>query len=126
LNSQIPSHNIEDFISECDSDCPKVTVSYDAEKTAKESLNLKTEKDLIGFIGNGGLSNRKFKNTAVQEKSLAGNKGKMIDAYHFKAGRKIFYIAIVYNEQQKKWRIKSLKDDTTLTSPKLRKQLGIK
>jgi len=72
------------------------------------------------------LQNRNFKNTAAQEKDLAGNKGKMIDAYHFKAGRKILYIGIVYNDEQKMWRIKSLKDDTTLASPKLRKQLGTK
>lgn len=126
LESQKPSYDINDFIIECASKVPKVTVADDAGISAKNTFNLPTDKDLISFIGNGGLNIRKFKNSRPQEKDLAGNKGKMVDAYHFRIGQKIGYIAFIFNEKQNKWRIKSFKNNTQQISPKLRKMLGVK
>ncbi|GJL79509.1 MAG: hypothetical protein NPINA01_24980 [Nitrospinaceae bacterium] len=126
MEPQKPSYDIDDFISECASEAPRVTVAYDAEMSAKNNFNLPTDKDLISFIGNGGLNPRKFKNSSPQRLELAGNRGKMVDAYHFRIGQKIGYIAFLFNEQQKKWRIKSFKNNTQQVSPKLRKMLGVK
>ena len=101
-----------------------MTVSYDAGEGARNNFNLPTDKDLISFIGNGGINTCNFKNSCTQRKELAGNKGKMIDAYHFRVGRKIGYIAFIFNDQKQKWHIKSLKNDTEQASLKLRKLLG--
>jgi len=124
LDSQTPSYKIEDFISECASKAPEVTVSHDAEQEAKNSFNLPTAKDLIAFIGNGGINTRKFKNSCPQRMELAGNKGKMVDAYHFRDGRKIGYIAFIFNDARKKWHIKSFKEEPEQASIALRKMLG--
>ena len=125
MNSQKPSYNIADFISECASGSPEVTVSYDAGNEAKSKFNLPTDKDIISFIGNGGLNIRTFKNTESLRKDLAGNKGRMVDAYHFRSGRKIGYIAFIYNDEKKQWRIKSFKDDSARSSFNLKKLLGV-
>lgn len=125
MESQKPSYDIDDLIIECASEVPKVTVAYDAGLSAKNNFNLPTDKDLITFIGNGGLNTRSFKNSRPQEKELAGNKGKIVDAYHFRVGQKIGYIAFIFNNKRQKWHIKSIKDDTKKISPKIRKMLGV-
>ncbi len=126
MSSQKPSYQLADFESECASSNPRVTVSYDAAQLAKNRFNFRTPKLLISFIGNGGLRGCVFKNTAVQIKQLAGNQGKMIDAYHFKYGRSVIYIAFAYNDKKINWHIKSIKDDTETASIRLKKLLGVK
>ena len=124
LNSKNPSYNILHFVEACSSEPPNVTFSHDAEQSAKKNFNIRSGKELIAFIGNGGLDNRRFKNTEPLRLDLAGNQGKMVDAYHFRDGKKYGYIAFIYNEQKNNWHIKSFKDDTKILNSKIKKLLG--
>ena len=80
---------------------------------AATQFNLKTKKDLLDFIYNGGLENMEFVNTKEWDKNPDKANPVQVDAYKFTSIYKSGYIAFLYSEKTKKWIIKSfhLSDD---------------
>ena len=59
-------------------------------------FNLNTKKELLEFIGNGGLEDLTYVNTKPWKKNPDKDISViLVDAYKFRSGRKIGYIAIL-------------------------------
>nr|AGS51575.1 hypothetical protein [uncultured bacterium contig00010] len=72
-----------------------VSVLYDAKLGAREQFGLKTDSDLLEFIGNNGLQDLMYVNTESWRNNPRKDKGVLIDAYKFRSNRKIGYIAFM-------------------------------
>lgn len=101
-------YNFNDFKEACING-HNVFVWKPALRGAQEVFNLKTEEDLLSFIGNDGLENLDFINTAPWKENPKPEHEIFIDAYGFKTLGIHGYIAFFYNNNTKKWNIKSFK-----------------
>lgn len=95
----------------------QVRVTKDALEDADMTFNLKTDVEVLEFIGNDGLEDR----ILINRKPWANNPNPkvkiMVDAYRFKNGGTPGYIAFFYNPSTKYWIIKSFKLDRTSNFP---------
>lgn len=104
-----PSYSIKKFTDACKQGQNKVYVTRGARETARTDFRLNTEKDILNFIGYGGLENLKFDHTKLWENNPEPNEPVMVDSYGFYSGSLFGYIAFMFREKTKKWIIKSFK-----------------
>lgn len=86
-------------------------MSGGALETGRDHFNLKTEEQIVAFIGAGGLGTPKFKNTYLWKKNPNPEDPIMVDAYTFHSGKIYGYIAFRHHPKTNKWIIKSFKDN---------------
>ena len=87
------AYNLEDFIQNCRDEPDSVAISYDARNNAREQFGLKTDTELLAFIGNNGLQDFTYWDTKPWELNPKKDKEILIDAYKFRSNRKLGYIA---------------------------------
>lgn len=80
-----------------------------ARDTASIEFNLKSASAILAFIGNNGLEQPKFINSAIWENNPDKKSQIMVDAYEFVTGSTLGYIAFLYQPKTSKWLIKSFK-----------------
>jgi hypothetical protein len=80
--------------------------------TARTDFNLLTERDVRGFIANGGLEQPKFINKAPWKRNPDPSVLIEVDAYAFYSGISFGYIAFLFVQKTSKWTIKSFKKNT--------------
>ena len=89
-------------------DSPKhVFVWKPAVADAERLLKLVGDKQIIDFIGNGGLENPTVVNKPPFLDRNGNDLGMTIHAYKFASNLIQMYIAFFYNEKQVKWNLKS-------------------
>lgn len=103
----------EDFINDCGKGSSSVFVTEDAKITAKDHFNLKTEKEILDFISNGGLEKPQLQN--ITSKKKGQSQGVLVDAYTFLSRTKHGYIAF-FKAPTGIWIIKSFKKNAQAIS----------
>jgi len=103
----MPYYKYEDFVKACKKGVSAVIPINQVLKDANECFNLKTAKDLLAFIANGGLEKFEFVNTKEWESNPNKSNPIMVDAYEFMTIHRRGYIAFFYNARTGKWIIKS-------------------
>ncbi len=104
-----PHYKLDDFIGDCAMGNSKAFVTSGAQLTAESDFNLPTQKQVLEFIGNGGLEKPAFINSEVWDKNPEPKQAIMIDAYSFYSGFLYGYIAFRFQPKTGKWAIKSFK-----------------
>ena len=90
------AYNLDDFIQCCKNGSKSVIVHNDAKTNAREQFGLKTEEELLAFIGNDGLQDLTYLNTEPWRLNpRKKDKEILIDAYKFLTNRKLGYIAFM-------------------------------
>lgn len=106
-----PHYKFNDFMGDCGMGISKAFVTAGAQLTAESDFNLPTQKQVLEFIGNGGLEKPEFINSEVWDKNPEPQNIIMIDAYSFYSGFIYGYIAFRYQYKTGKWAIKSFKNN---------------
>jgi len=105
-----PSYDLSDLINACARNKSGVRAIKGAVISARKDFNLKTEREIVDFIGAGGLQTPKFKNTDTwQNNPDPPPPIIMVDAYTFSSGSISGYIAFLFQKKTDKWIIKSFK-----------------
>lgn len=104
-----PSYTFNDFVSACKNGVGSVYVIKGAQETANIDFGLKTMASVIDFIGNNGLENTKFINTASWRNNPDKTTKVMVDEYEFTSGAKLGYLAFFFQPKTGQWNIKSFK-----------------
>lgn len=87
---------LENFILSCKNEPRMIKVIQRDLHKSLRYFNLNTEKELLEFIGNGGLEDLAYVNTKPWENNPDKDiKEIFVDAYRFRSGRKIGYMAIL-------------------------------
>lgn len=107
-----PTYQLKDLISDCVVGILKAYISKSAMETAKSDFNLNTQKEVLAFIGNGGLESPCLINSKQWENNPNPGNPIMVDAYDFYSGSIYGYIAFFYQTTTKKWIIKSFKKNS--------------
>lgn len=102
------AYSLNDFKAACRRK-KRVIATKDALRDAEMTFNLKTQDEVLDFIGNDGLQDQVLKNRKLWEKNPNPELKIMVDAYTFKNGGIPGYIAFYYNPLTKNWIIKSFK-----------------
>ena len=100
-------YKYEDFRKACGNDMDNVIPINSVLNDSRELFNLYPKTKLLNFIYNKGLEDLTFINTKDWEKNLNPNISIKVDAYEFRSLNKLGYIAFMFNENTKKWIIKS-------------------
>ena len=105
------SYSIIKFKDACKQGLTKVRVIQGAQKTAKTDFSLNTDKDILNFIGYGGLEKLKFIRTKLWMNNPDHNEPIMVDSYNFYSNSLYGYIAFmcVKRTEEWEWAIKSFK-----------------
>ena len=108
---QQPVYNFDDFKRACQLACEskerkQVYIWKDAVIDADIHFSLRTESAILDFIANDGLKECRF----INQKPLGSSDQTdpdIVDAYEFKSGHKIGYIAFYRAKKTGNWIIKS-------------------
>lgn len=103
-------YELKKFESACRQGCDEIHIMKVAKKTARTDFGLPTKKDIVSFIGDGGLVKPRFINTKKWEKNPNPKESVMVDSYAFYSGHLYGYIAFMFVGG--KWTIKSFKENT--------------
>jgi len=103
----MPKHDFGVFLR-CCLEIPKdVIILKQSEEDGRLIFRLPTKKRIIEFIGNAGLEQVSFVNTEEWRNNFDKSYPLYVDAYEFRTLNKLGYIAIIRNERQGKWIVKS-------------------
>jgi len=102
----VPIYTLEDFEKACADGQAKVI--NPALKTAPSDFGLVTEKEILDFIGNGGLEKPEFANSEVWKNNPDPKQKIWVDSYNFYSGQDYGYLAFM-KASTGKWIVKSLK-----------------
>ncbi len=105
------SYSIIKFKDACKQGLTKVRVIQGAQKTAKTDFSLNTDKDILNFIGYGGLEKLKFIRTKLWMNNPEPKVPVMVDSYNFYSNMHFGYVAFMYVKRTKEWIIKSFKNN---------------
>jgi hypothetical protein len=86
-----------------------VYVTRGATVTADRDFGLRTQFEVVAFVGNGGVETPAHANTEEWKNNPNANDPIYVDSYDFYSGPKYGYLAFMYNPTTKKWMIKSFK-----------------
>ena len=106
---QQPKYVLGEFLKACRNDnkqLARVSLVGGVIRKAVEDFSLKTRKDLLEFIANGGLEELEFVNS-IEYRLSDEIPPPFCDAYIFKSGFTQGYISFFFSEFQQKWLIKS-------------------
>ena len=109
MSGKNPFYDFKDFIDACSKG--NVSLWKSATEGAEKFFNLKTKKDLLEFIANEGLTQLEFINSASWKENPKPEKEILIDAYKFRSGGTLGYIAFFYSPYTQNWIIKSFKQN---------------
>ena len=101
----------DEFIKSCSKKPPNTDILRGAVATAITDFNLKTQAQILEFIGNDGLENPYLLNVKQWENNPDPKIEIKGDAYGFYSGEKHGYIAIFFQPATGKWIIKSFKNN---------------
>lgn len=110
-----PKHNLAVFRDACGKGQTRVVVFSNALATAKSDLGLTTQDAVLDFIASDEPENFSFLNCVPLDWWKGAPPPPLVDAYSFDA-RGSYYLAFFYNNEVKKWIIKSLKASNSLSS----------
>lgn len=105
------AYDFDEFIKNCSKKPSNIYILRDAVGTAKTDFNLKTQAQILEFIGNDGLENPYLLNVKQWEKNPDPKIEIKVDAYGFYSGEKHGYIAFFFQPATEKWVIKSFKNN---------------
>ena len=104
-----PHYKFDDFVGDCAMGISKAFITTGAQLTADSDFKLPAQKQILAFIGNGGLEKPQFINSEIWDKNPDSKNVIMIDAYSFYSGFLYGYIAFRFQLKTGKWAIKSFK-----------------
>jgi hypothetical protein len=108
-----PSYSVTEFKTACKRGRTKVRIKSGARETAKTDFRLNKVKDILNFIGYGGLEKMEFINTKPWKNNSEPTIPIMVDSYGFYSWHLYGYIAFMFNENTEEWAIKSFKKNNT-------------
>jgi len=104
-----PKYTISDFIEACregDHQPASVTLVRGVLEKSTRDFTIKTKKELLEFIANGGLENLEFINS-IEYRISDQIPPPICDAYRFMSGYNQGYISFFFSEFNQRWMIKS-------------------
>lgn len=104
-------YDFNEFIKNCSKKPTDTYVLKGAMATAKTDFNLRTQAQVLEFIGNNGLENPYLLNVKQWENNPDPKTEIKVDAYGFYSGEKHGYIAFFFQPTTGKWIIKSFKNN---------------
>jgi hypothetical protein len=115
-----PAYSLDALVKAC-SIRGAVFLYQQAVQDANADFNLRTEREVLGFIANGGLEDPAYHST-VPLRLNNQDCGAMVDSYFFYSGPSYGYLAF-FLAKTSKWAIKSFKkndrpDPRSLTDPR--------
>jgi hypothetical protein len=94
------AYDFDEFIKSCSKKPPNTYILRPAVVTAKTDFNLKTQVQVLEFIGNDGLENPYLLNVKQWENNPDPKIEIKVDAYGFYSGEQHGYIAFFFNQLQ--------------------------
>lgn len=105
-----PAYNHQDFVSCCKTGKGNIVVPNRVVDDAARDFSLRSKKEILDFIGNGGLGNCKLDLCRPYEEWKGKGPAPMVDSYRFQSGPKFGYLAY-YRGPDGAWILKSFKAD---------------
>lgn len=105
-----PTYDLNEFLKSCLEGNPAPFILRGALMTARADFNLKTQTQVLDFIGNNGLEKPCLINVKPWENNPNLAQPIMVDAYGFYSGMRYGYIAF-FHSPVRKWIIKSFKNN---------------
>src|SRR5271157_3839260 len=107
--SKGPEYAFEAFKKACSDKL--VQFIDDSLRDADDDFNLKGREAVLEFISNEGLEKLEFINRTPWRKNWLPDVQIFVDAYHFRTGGMLGYLAFLFSPITKRWVIKSFKLD---------------
>ena len=105
-----PKYDLEEFKKAC-SEKERVKFIEDSLRDADNHFNLGSVEAVLDFISNDGLERLEFINRTPWRKNWSPDVEIFVDAYHFRTGGTLGYLAFLFSPLTNCWVIKSFKLD---------------
>lgn len=102
---RLPYYSLDEFLTACE-EPSSVVVMKKAQIDAEKDFKLRSQKEMLAFIANGGLENLRFVNAKIWENNPQPERPIMVDSYEFEAFFILGYIAF-FKSITGAWVIKS-------------------